>query len=132
MQGALQKIAGIYPKPDLVANGTFADDLRAWSGTNWVFNSGTAGHNTGSTANLSQSLTLKPGYRYRLTYTVTGRTAGSVIARLFGGTSVSGATVSTNVTTVEILTANPGNNSLVFSPGSTFDGSIDNVSLRRV
>ena len=109
--------------------------LAAWAasaGTNWSLSSGTALHAAGSTVPLAKAATLVVGARYRVTVTVSGRTAGSVTPRLEGTTTVAGSAISANGASSQSLIAVTGNNTVSFLPSSDFDGSIDNVTTQRV
>lgn len=111
---------------NLVTNGTFDANINGWTGTNWAASdpAGCAEHTAGSTAALTQVITLQAGKSYRLTYDVVSRTAGSITPAV-GGTS--GTTVSTNGTFTELIVA--AGNDITFTPTSAFDGCIDNVIL---
>ncbi len=106
-----------------------------WTGTNWAVSAGTLLHTTGSTAdavlanaNLTASSIIS-GRLYYVTYTVAGRTVGTVTPKV--GT-VAGTAASTNGTFTIVITAAANNANLIFTPTSTFDGSLDNISIKRV
>lgn len=107
----------------------------SWTGTNWSISSGTLLHTTGSTvnavlanANLT-SLSIVNGRTYLVVFTVAGRTAGTVQMKLGAATSTA---VSTNGTFNYNINAVADNADLIFTPTSTFDGSIDNISIIRI
>ncbi len=119
---------GSVGSSDLVTNGNFSS-FTGWSGTNWAQSSGKARHTAGSTDSLISSVTVTAGVSYTLVYTVSNRTAGTITAKLTGGSTVAGGTHSTNETQTEVLTAATGNTSISFTPTSDFDGDLDDVSL---
>lgn len=106
----------------IVPNGTFASGANWGAGTNWAIGAGVATA-TESSGTLTSSLTATSGKRYRIVYTVT-RSAGSVTVS-FGGAT--GTARSAAGTYVDFLTAS-NTNALVFT-GSSFSGTIDNVSV---
>lgn len=109
-----------------VTNGGFAADSDWTKGTGWAIAAGVATKTAGVASDLSQAgiLTLTQGYY--VTFTVSGRTAGSVTVKC--GTTGAGTSRSTNATFSEIVTCS-GSTALIFSATDTFDGSIDNVSV---
>ena len=90
------------------------------TGTNWTGTDFATGytHVVGSTASLTTSLAAIVGTYYQITYTVTGRTAGTFTIN-FGGTSTVGITATGNTGPVATTTAN-----LEIVPTSGFDGTI--------
>ena len=84
-------------------------------------------HTPGSTDSVSQDeLPIIANNYYRITYTVTGRTAGTVFVSL----GVNGSTNNTNDTFTEILRpTSDSNRALGFNPSSDFDGFISDISL---
>ena len=118
--------------PSCLLNGTFTTNSSWTLGANWTIASGTPGsatHSSGSTATLTGSTVgLLASTSYKVTYTITG-TAGTLTASLGGGTSGSARSGNvTNVTYTDTLTSGAGTN-LVFTPTSTFVGSITNISV---
>lgn len=106
-----------------------------WTGTNWSIVSAAFKHATGNTADATltnanlTSGAIDSGGVYRLVFTVTGRTAGTLTPKL--GTAT-GTAVSTNATFTQDITANAETPNLLFTPSSDFDGSIDDISLKRL
>lgn len=90
-----------------------------WTATNWT-GSWAAGydHTTGNTSALSNTITATKGYKYRITYTVSGRTAGTFTIT-FGG--VTGSALSATGTN-DITAISTG--ALSIAPTSDFDGAI--------
>jgi hypothetical protein len=125
----LDKSRGAGPiGPDTVINGTFAVDADWTKGTDWTIGSGVATKTAGTAAVLSQAQTLVAGRTYVLTYTIT-RTAGTLTAQFTGGTTVSGTGRTAAGTYADVLQAVTGNTTLEFSAGSTFAGTVDDVTL---
>ena len=113
-----------------LTNGEFTSDLSSWSGANWAWSAGTALHTAGSTAGLAQSTLDLPADNWRVTYDITGRTAGTVTP-LLG--IVAGTTESSNATHTEVIvTTISSTTTFQLSPSSDFDGAIDNVKVQRV
>ncbi len=115
---------------NVVLNGDFATDT-IWTKSDaaLTIGGGTAswsGAQAGN-ADLTQASLLGASRDYEVVYTVSGRTAGTVTARL--GTQA-GTARSTNATFTETITAN--NVDVVFRGDSSFDGSIDDVTVKQV
>lgn len=111
---------------DVVANGKFdSRDSDFWTAnTGWTIGAGVATASTAST-DLEQTIAteLTEGVSYTLTFTLT-RSAGSVTPKV-GGTS--GTSRSSDGTYTEAITA--GTTDLLEFTGSSFTGTIDDVSL---
>lgn len=109
-------------RADTTFNGSI-DNVSVKRVTEWYINAGKATHLTGNTTPLSQIGILSTGNTYRLTFTISSRTAGNITPSSSGLIGV----YSTNGTyTVDIIA---DSNDLVFTPTSDFDGSIDDVSI---
>lgn len=130
---ALSSLVGATPlNDDFSSYADTAAMLAAWSnsaGTNWTLSSGKALHATGSTVGLGKAITLVGNALYRVVFTVSGRTAGTIQPRFSGGGSVDGASGSTDGVYIRYMLANVGTTSLNFLPSSTFDGSIDDIRV---
>ena len=101
------------------------------TGTNWALNTGATNlnvggykHTVGSTTNLTTTLSAGIMQMYKITYTISSRTSGSVTIN-YGGVSTSGITSSASVDILAIATT-------VFSitPTSDFDGVIS-ISVKQ-
>ena len=101
------------------------------TGTNWALNTGATNlnvggykHTAGSTTNLTTTLAAVIMQMYKITYTISSRTTGSVTIN-YGGVSTSGITSSASVDILAIATT-------VFSitPTSDFDGVIS-ISVKQ-
>lgn len=125
--GTFVQIIDATTATNLVTNGNFTS-FTGWSGTNWSQVANAAKHATGSTDPLIQTISLTAGVTYTVIYDITGRTAGTVQPQFTGGSTVSGTSRSASATALQdSMVAVSGNNTLAFTPSSTFDGSIDNV-----
>jgi hypothetical protein len=112
---------------DIVINGDFASDT-VWSkGSGWTISGGNATHTAGTASDLTQAGILGSGRSYEVTFTVSGRSAGSITPKC--GTQA-GTARSSNDTFTETVVAN--GTDLVFSATSDFDGSIDDVSTTQL
>lgn len=80
----------------------------------------------GGTSALSHSATIANATKYQLSWTITGRTAGSVTIA-FGGTSTSSQTATGSYGPTTTSTAG-----LTITPTTDFDGAISLTSLRAV
>ncbi len=132
--------------PELLANGTFdafqssemvdnnyfslnPDADWTW-GTGWVHDQTAlnALHGAGEILALSQDIGAVIGQVYRVSFTVSGRSAGSITVSLGGAT---GTPRATNDVFTENLTAST-TDVLAFTPSIDFDGAIDEVSVKRL
>lgn len=112
-----------------VSNGDFGV-TGVWTyGTNWAWDNAAfeADHTPGNTAALEQDVLAVATEKYRVVFTVKNRTAGSVTPQV-GGTA--GTAVSSNTTSTQDITAINATN-LKFVPTSDFNGSIDDVSVKK-
>jgi hypothetical protein len=112
-----------------IAEGRTLTTVDEMSGTNWSVVAGVATHTPGSTALLgSPVLPVNRSSDYKVTYTISNRTAGSIKPIVFGNT---GATQTTNNTFIETLTPDATGTKLNFEPSADFDGDISVVSLKQ-
>lgn len=115
---------------NLPVNGDFAGGATGWTpGANWSIAAGVATHTPGSTANLVQSLTGPAGgntIRYGIDVT---RAAGAVLLRLVGATSVSFPSITATGRHEGTLICPASVTQLAIVPGTTFDGSVDDITL---
>jgi len=110
-----------------VTNGTFDTDTNWTKGAGWTIGGGVATHASGSSGGLSQDLAAPvAGTVYRVTITASGVTAGSFNASYGGATST---LFTTNGTHTFDLTATAAGAAFTIFAASTFNGSIDNVSV---
>ena len=101
----------------------------AWlTGQSWTIANGLATMNGGLDSTIQQTDVMTVSRTYRIIYTVSGRTAGTITVK---AGSTAGTTRSTNGTFQEDLAAATDGN-LTFQGKSGFDGSIDNVSVQLI
>lgn len=112
-----------------VSNGDFGIGGVWTYGTNWAWDNAAleADHTPGATAALEQDVLAVATEKYKVIFTVKNRTAGTVTPQV-GGTA--GTAVATNTTSTQEITAIDTTN-LKFVPSSDFDGSIDDVSVKK-
>jgi hypothetical protein len=112
---------------NLVVNGSFTENATGWTlGTGWSYGSNKVTHTSGTTTVVpNPALTVTATKIYVVTYTVSGRTTGSVTVSIGG---VDGTARSTNGTFSQNITAT-GTGNLTFTPTTGFDGSIDEISV---
>jgi hypothetical protein len=118
---------------NLVVNGAFTTDVSWTKGTGWTIDTGDSNvaHCDGSqTANtlLYQTVSFQEGSLYKLTYILSGYSAGT-LTTVLGGTT--GATRSADGTYTEYL-RQTSSGTLYFRGDADFIGDIDNVSLVRI
>jgi hypothetical protein len=110
-----------------VANGTFTGSAASWTlGAGWAYGTNNVTHTSG-TATLvpNPAVNIVIGGVYTLTYTVSGRSAGTITPTLGGA---AGTARTTNGTFIQALTATTTGN-LIFTPDTAFNGTIDDVSI---
>ena len=121
--------------PELIQNGTF-DDTSNWtmagaippaiSGGQLVW---TAGNGFSSTATNTPTASPEAGATYRVTYTVTSYTNGSVRIQV-GGTFTTSRTAAGTYTENVVAASTAAPRALAFTNPSTL--SIDNLSVKKV
>lgn len=121
----------VFTGANIVTNGTFTTDLTGWSGANWAWNAGSGGkalHSAGATTALIQgAATVTIGTIYERTFDTIGRTAGTITASAGG---VTGTAISADATTIREFFTATATTAIAFTPTTTFDGAIDNVTLK--
>lgn len=127
---ALEKSAGLVLGAERVTNGGFDADASWAKAAGWSISGGVATHAAGSAADLSQDVFAAVGRTYQITLTVSGRTAGGL--QIYAGfPSTPAPSITTNGTfTKRMLVA--GDTTLYLTAGATFDGSVDNVSVKEI
>jgi hypothetical protein len=115
---------------DLIANGDFAADTSWTKQTGWTISGGTA-NGAATTGAIYQGLSASTiSTAYKLTYTISGLTAGSVRISLRASVTT---TQTTNGTFTEVFTSGTsGDANFYIDAIASFTGSIDNVSLIEV
>lgn len=111
-------------------NGNFATNANWTFGTGWAFDAVNleADHTVGNTEDLQEDVSAVSGEVYQVTFTVKNSTGGQVVPSIGGGT---GTAVSSNSTSIQYITAVSSGN-LKFTPLTNFDGSIDDVIVKKV
>jgi hypothetical protein len=117
--------------PELVTNGTFDTDSDWTKGTGWTISGNAASKVTGVSSGLNQAISLTAGNVYSISYDL-NRVAGSVRADFIGGTASQSVLRNSSGSYTEILVANTGNDTLSMVATSTFEGSVDNISVREI
>jgi len=115
---------------ELVTNGDF-DTATGWTAqSGWAVSSGKA-NGTATTGAIYQGIaSMTASTQYRLTYTISGLTAGSVRVSLRAAVTT---TQTTNGTFSEIVTSGTSSDTNFYIDGvAAFTGSIDNISLKQV
>ena len=117
---------------ELVTNGDFATDSNWTKETGWSIGSGVASYNGSANNNaIYQSPGLTSGSTYRLSFSVVNYVSGTLIGNLSSGSTTGGTgnitangDYSFNITAAGVL--------CIFRSTSSFNGSIDNVSVIEV
>ena len=114
-----------------VINGSFDTDSNWLKGAGWSISEGRAISTAVGASEIYQSGGIVASKYYLFTYEITAYTSGSVVSRLFTGTS--GTPRSAVGVYQEIIYSVSSNGNLGFITGAEgFVGSIDNVSVREV
>ena len=122
---AVYNLCGQSLGGNLILTPDFAADANWTKGTGWTISGGTANAAAGSASDLSQTAApLTSGRVYRVQYTVSSRTAGTVTPKC--GTQA-GTAQNSNATFTELIVAN--GTAFLFSKDSSFDGKIDDVTV---
>lgn len=120
---------GDTTRSDLCAGGAMNDAGTWTAGAGWSISGGVATHAVGSASSLAQAFAAVAGKWYRVAFTVSGRTAGTITPRLTGGSDRAGTAVSGNGDILDRIQAVTGNVSFEFAASADFDGSIDAVNI---
>ena len=120
---------------ELVTGGDFASSSGWTLGTGWSIGSGkaTSDGSQSSTSNLyrTSAVTEKLGKTYRVTFTVSSRTAGEVWVNIGGNKNTTKR--STNGTFTEVIETRVSvDNNIYIQADADFVGSIDDVSITQV
>lgn len=104
----------------------------AWTaGTGWTVTGGKAVKTAGTASTFSQAVTVSAAEPCMLFYCVV-RTAGTLTARLTGGTAVADTDRTASGSYSTLLFPETGNTTLEFSADASFAGSVYAISLRPV
>jgi hypothetical protein len=128
----LDKSKGLVLGPELVTNGDFSGGSTGWTlGTGWSITNGEASFTaTGSSSALTQDNVVPLSGFIRFKVSVT-RSAGTLSLRVGGGAPVTYSFLASGDYDL-ILPVAGVNASISFSAGTTFTGSIDNISVREL
>lgn len=117
---------------NVITNGGFADST-GWYGAGFsgkTISGGKANFVASPTFDgFAQAVPLTAGKYYELTWTISGRTSGTVRPSLTAGTQRDGTGRSTNGTFTERLLANTGNTTFEFMLSTAGTLSVDDISL---
>jgi hypothetical protein len=118
---------------ELLTNGTFDSDLSSWTaGANWAWEgSGTAEHTSGSTETIKQGVSLTNTEIYQVQFTTSGRTAGT-LTLTFGALAGSEIASGNATYTASFQATSTTSFDLTFTPTSTWDGKIDNITVKEI
>ncbi len=118
---------------DKTSGGGAFDATTNWTYSGWSIGSSKATHSTGNTSILKytgSSGDIVASKSYTVTFTIASRTAGSITIKVGEGTA--SGKVSENGTYSIIVTSGSTTNVVVeVTPASTFDGSIDTLTVKR-
>ena len=122
---------------EMLTNSSFTSDLSSWtdSGSTWSWSAGGALHTAGTASNLSQNVSVVSGSTYEVRVNTSGRTAGTIsvalgaVSFLESGSAGAFTAASFRRTAVANTT---GTVALTITPSSTYDGKIDDISLKQV
>lgn len=108
----------------VITNGTFTGSATGWTvGSGWAYSSNSVSKTSNGTATLNQTITTRIGVLYKLTYTVSALTVGTV-------TGAGGVARSANGTYIEYFVASATTTSIAFTPSNTARLTIDNVIVQ--
>lgn len=120
-------VSGVGSEFESIVNGEFATDTDWTKGTGWTISAGTANKAAGVGSDLEQDISSDSGKLYVLNYDISGRTAGTVTPDIGGQ---NGVVRSEDGSFEETITAQAVDTFFRLEADSSFDGSIDNVSVR--
>jgi len=124
--------------PEIITNTSFDANITGWyNGGGWAWNAGSGGvalHTAGTAGSLTElDAGLVVGITYHFVFTIGGRTAGTLQARAGNASGGWDIARNTNDTFIVDLTVAVGGNSVIyFYADITFDGWIDNLSVKEV
>jgi hypothetical protein len=122
------------PGANLAVNGTFDSDTGWTTPSGWSIGSGVASKSPGVAGFIRQALSgADEGSIYLITYTVSNYVAGGINSRITGSATVNAPGRAANGTYTDVLVAPAGTTyDWGLFAGSTFEGSIDNVSIQKI
>ncbi len=116
---------------ELVTNGTFTGSAAGWTlGGAWAYGANNVVKNADGTSTLLQSISATVLTAYRITFTISGWSVGSVTPSLGGN---AGTAVNADGTYTQFVwAASLPNTDLVFTPTNTSRFTIDSVSVKAI
>jgi hypothetical protein len=126
-----------YIGSELVTNGDFSSSDDWIQHTTWNISGGVATHSATSGGGLSQAWTPTAGSVYEITFTITSATSGNAYYAFSSASGlvanqIQGVIRTTNGTYKEYLVADATTTYHGVWGTSTFDGSVDNISVREI
>ncbi len=128
----LDKSGNLALGADFCVNGSFATDTTWTKGVGWAISGGVATKTAGTASTLAQPFAFTAGKAYKITYTLSGRTAGQIAACFLDGTTVNETLHGSNGARSCILIAVTGNLRFGFTADNAFDGSVDNYTIQEL
>jgi hypothetical protein len=121
---------------NLITNGDFAtNDLTSWTAAaGWSAATGKAVHTAGiaDVTALVQAVAMTTGAIYQIQFTISGRTAGTLTMTCGALPTNMNAISADGIQYWSVTAAATTNYNLTFTPTATFDGAIDNISVKLV
>ena len=129
----LDKSKGLVLGPELVTNGGFDSDT-AWNkGAGVVIAGGVAQFPLGTETTINQTMSFSSGKYHVVTLSVSGATASGCRVRFNGSSATAFSVFTGNGNFKTIIFAPVGTTTFeIFSVASTFNGAIDNISVREL
>ncbi|WP_321362589.1 phage tail protein [uncultured Celeribacter sp.] len=126
-QSSYSTTLGDTTREDLITGGTM-DDAASWAvDAGWAVSGGVAQHTAGTSDAISQTMATITGKFYRIGFTVSAMTAGSLTPRLTGGSDRLGTAVTADGAYSDRIQAVTGNDTVGFLASSDFAGTLDDV-----
>ncbi len=121
-----------YLSDNLVTNGTFDTDTDWTKGSGWTISGGTANANALSGSFLTQTgLGIVEGKVYLLEFDLVSRVSGRILPRIGEGSVYNLASVAVPGNYSFVVVGGPSD-AVQFAPSPSFEGSIDNISVREI
>jgi len=126
--GGLTMEAYLDGATELVTNGTFDTDSDWTKGLGWTISGGIASSDGVNAGTLQQTISFTAGQWYRCEITISGFSAGALYWRLGNATNI--GPMAANGTIVQILQASATGTYFGLFSDPSFDGDIDNISVK--
>lgn len=118
---------GDTTRENAVTGGNMASEAAWTTSEGWTVSGGVAAHAPITAGTISQPFNVTAGKYYRIGFTVSGASSGSVTPRLTGGSERSGQSVAANGDHSDRVQAVTGNDSLEIYADAAFDGNVDGI-----